>query len=144
MVTMEREDIESGIPSTHLIHVDGLMGEILIVDDDPIVRHFVHRMLRIQGYTCTEVEHGLEAINHLRTHRPRLIITDQQMPVMTGIQLLENLSVHYEGTAIPTILLAKDGESGVSDRAKELGVRAVLSKPLDYRKIVSVVADVLS
>ncbi|WP_447969121.1 response regulator [Nitrospira sp. M1] len=144
MFTMEREDIWNGIRPTHFVDKDGLMGEILIVDDDPIVRHFVHRMLRIQGYTCTEVEHGLEAMNLLRTHRPRLIITDQQMPVMTGIELLENLVYQREEPAIPTILLAKDDEYDVFGRAKELGVHAVLSKPLDYRKIIMAVSAALS
>lgn len=144
MLTMEREEVWNGLRPVHARHKDGLMGEILIVDDDPIVRHFVHRMLRIQGYSCREVEHGQEALNHLRTYRPSLIITDQQMPVMTGIQLLETLLGQLEGPPIPTILLAKDNECGVSDRAKELGVHTVLSKPLDYRKIILAVSAALS
>ncbi|GJL50765.1 MAG: hypothetical protein NPIRA01_19920 [Nitrospirales bacterium] len=144
MLTMEREEVWNGLWPVHVGRKDRCMGEILIVDDDPIVRHFVHRMLRIQGYMCTEVEHGQEAINHLQTHRPSLIIIDQQMPEMTGIQLLETLSGQLEGSSIPTILLAKDTEFGVSDRAKELGVHTVLSKPLDYRKIILAVSAALS
>jgi len=144
MLTMEREEVWNGLRPIHARLKDGLMGEILIVDDDPIVRHFVHRMLRIQGYSCREVEHGQEALNHLRTYRPSLIITDQQMPVMTGIQFLEILSDQLEAQPIPTILLAKDDEYGVSVRAKELGVHSVLSKPLDYRKIILAVSEALS
>ncbi len=119
------------------------MNEILIVDDDPIVRHFLRRMLCIQGYACIEVAHGQEAIEHLRTHRPCLIITDHQMPEMTGMQFIENISQERDCSTIPVILLTSDDNHDLSEQAKQLGVHTVLNKPLDYRRISLAVESVL-
>ena len=129
--------------SYQLNHEADRMNEILIVDDDPIVRNFLRRMLCIQGYFCTEAEHGQEAIEHLRTHRPCLIITDHQMPEMTGIQFIENISQQRDYSTIPVILLIRDDNHDLSERAKQLGVHTILDKPLDYRRISLAVESVL-
>lgn len=125
-------------------HEAGLMDDILIVDDDPIVRHFLRRMLCMQGYTCTEAAHGHDAIEHLRSHRPCLIITDYQMPEMTGMQFLECIAELLRDSVIPVILLIRNEDDDVSEQAKKLGVQTILRKPLDYRGISSAVEAVLS
>ncbi len=120
------------------------MNEILIVDDDQIARKFLRRMLHIQGYTCAEVEHGEAAIEHLRYHQPRLIITANQLPVMSGLQLLETVSEILNAHSIPVILLAKKHEASVVEQSKQFGVKTVMSKPLNYQELRRTVTSVLS
>ncbi|MCA9471062.1 MAG: response regulator [Nitrospirales bacterium] len=114
-----------------------LMRRVVIVEDDPIVLHFLHRMLSIQGYDCLAFQQEQEALQCLRAHRPALIITGDPMPSMTIVQFLEHLYGHGDDAPIPVILLTnKDDRHDVSrDEAKRLGVQTFLAKPLDYRKI---------
>ena len=120
------------------------MNEILIVDEDPIARHFLRRMLHIQGYTCAEVEHGKAAIEHLRYHQPRLIITANQMPTMTGFQFLEVVAEKLKAHMIPVILVANEDDTGIVEQAKQFGIHAVMSKPLYYQKLRLTVSALLS
>ena len=122
------------------------MGHIVIVDDDPIVRHFLHRMLSIQGYECLTFDQGQDALQHFLSHRPAVIIMDNHMSSMTGIQFLEQVSCSKEGETIPVILLTKndDQQDVCTEKVRSLGVHVILTKPLDYRKISIAVESVIS
>ena len=144
MLTMEQNDIRNVTRYEPVNYEADLMNDILIIDDDPMVRHFLRRMLRIQGYTCTEVMHEQEAIDHLHAYRPRLIIADYKMLMMTERPLHQNVWDECNGTQIPVILMTRDDDNDDSEQAKRLGVDTVLCKPLDYRKLSMAVSSVLS
>ena len=64
---------------------------ILIVDDLPENRRFLSRLLATVGYRPMEAQNGTEAINQLVRRRPDLIITDVEMPGMTGTQVVREI-----------------------------------------------------
>ena len=66
---------------------------VLVVDDSPAMRHYVARTLAMTGIgmNIDQAANGMEAIEKARTEPPHLIITDLNMPGMTGSELIEQL-----------------------------------------------------
>ena len=104
---------------------------ILLVDDEPLVRIAHRRVLQSLGYTVIEAEDGLEALEKLRTSPGAfdLVLTDQSMPRLSGADLARALLAEQ-----PTAnVVLCTGYSDVVDEgeARALGVRALLTKPVD-------------
>ena len=64
---------------------------ILVVDDDDDVRSALARLLGLAGYTVLTAESGEEGLQTLATHPVQLVISDQNMPGMTGIEFLKSV-----------------------------------------------------
>jgi len=102
---------------------------ILVVDDASMVRLQVGGALRKVGYTVLEAFDGVDALEKLAADPPvNLIMLDIHMPNMNGIEFLERLRAR--GSTIPVIMLTAEAEPEVIRRAKELGAKAWLVKPL--------------
>ncbi len=120
-----------------------LSGRVLVVDDEAPVREFVRELLQTRGMDVTAVADGFDALD-LVANEPDtcdLVITDQTMPSISGIELAYRLKAARPG--LPVILI-----SGFSDRVtgrgpEELGVDAVFSKPLDHHDLLAKVRELL-
>ncbi|MDQ3397579.1 MAG: response regulator, partial [Deinococcota bacterium] len=87
---------------------------ILVADDDRVVRRIVVTKLSGLGYTVNGVEDGQEALEALQEAPPDLLITDQLMPRMHGLQLLREVRGNPDLTGLPVIMLtARGGERDV-------------------------------
>lgn len=64
---------------------------LLIVDDEPMMRHLLTQTLDSQGFKVLVAENGVEALTLVKTNSVDLIITDVHMPKGSGLKLLENL-----------------------------------------------------
>ena len=115
------------------------MTRILIVDDHPITREPLARLLRHEGYDTTCAANGLEAIDSVRAQRPDLILLDLMMPKMSGLAFLEVLRTHMSaapaGAAetadarhLPVIVMTALASPNEVSRVHELGVRHVILK----------------
>jgi two-component system alkaline phosphatase synthesis response regulator PhoP len=116
---------------------------VLVVDDEAHIVQVLSLKLRNAGYdvmTASDGEEGLElAINHV----PDLIITDFQMPYMTGLELCHALAKNETTAAIPVLLLTARGYA-LDDGDLAVGnIKDVLSKPFSPRAIVQQVKDLL-
>jgi len=81
---------------------------VMIIDDDPVNRDMVARMLRKAGYRVGKVEDGRIALNYIEKKQPDLILLDLQMPEMDGFEFVARLHQLYDDS-IPVILMtAKD------------------------------------
>ena len=67
------------------------MARILVVDDDKVMRLLLRAMLERQGYSVVEAENGDEGLSYYRAAPTDLVITDIQMPVMDGLQMIKAL-----------------------------------------------------
>ena len=81
------------------------LKKILLVDDDEIARSFLREILEHNGYTCEEAGNGAVALTMLHENDYGLVITDHEMPIMTGLELLEHIHTNLALNGIPTILL---------------------------------------
>jgi CheY-like chemotaxis protein len=110
----------------------------LVVDDSMLIRYTVCRFLEERGFTVESATNGLEALEILERVRPDLIVTDMQMPKMTGSELLTALKKKPETSKIPVIIVAgrASGFDEKEDRAdfaiyKDIDIEGQLEKALD-------------
>jgi DNA-binding response OmpR family regulator len=104
------------------------MRRILLVDDSPMAREPLARVLAYEGYDVLAVSNGLEAIEALRDHPIDLLLLDVIMPKMNGIQLLENLRGQEQWKNLSVIALTGSMERAHLSRLRELGVTEILIK----------------
>jgi CheY-like chemotaxis protein len=119
------------------------MGRVLLVDDEAAVRGTLRAVLESQGYDCDEAEHGAAALTILEQQHFDLIITDNKMPILNGVEFLKQYSQKPDPKP-PVIFFTGD----ISDEEKELamnaGARAVLQKPPNFGEIISAVQQAIS
>lgn len=115
---------------------------ILVVDDDRQVAGLVAAILEAQGYTVEKAFDGGEAHTLLTTRDYDLLITDVQMPVMNGIELVRQ--IRSCGSRIPVVVMSSMATGLTRDRARRLGAMAFLDKPFDPTTLLPLVADLLS
>jgi putative nucleotidyltransferase with HDIG domain len=103
-------------------------AQILVVEDDANIRTFCQRLLRL-SYDVDTAEHGGLALELLRTKGYDLVLTDMQMPVMGGIELLQQIRQHYPDT--DTVILTAYATVDTARDALKLGALDYLSKPIE-------------
>jgi PAS domain S-box-containing protein len=114
-------------------------GHIMVVDDEESIIHFTRIMLDQLGYTVTSLISSMDALMLFRSAPQRydLVITDQVMPEMTGLQLsVELLKIRPE---LPIIIMTGYSESVDQDKAKAAGIREYIEKPFTKRLISQVI-----
>ena len=89
----------------------------LVVDDSMLIRHTVCRFLEEHGFEVETATNGLEAVALLDSHLPDLIITDMQMPKMTGPELITELKRRGQTRGIPVVVIS-GRESGFDNQEK--------------------------
>lgn len=118
------------------------MEHILIVDS--LTQHgmwVADNLLRPQGYYPLVVTDSCQAVTVALTQRPALILLDDEVRPLTGLQFLQRL--HQAGLKIPTILMGTQLTEMISLEALRLGVRDCLIKPLEATEIWPVLDRVL-
>ncbi len=101
---------------------------ILIADDSKGIRDFlIEYILKPKGFQVIVATNGRDGLNLARKHHPQLMIVDNQMPYMTGLELLQTL--HQEGLRIPAILMTAHGSEQIAIDAFRLGIRDYVIKP---------------
>lgn len=110
----------------------------LVVDDSMLMRYTVCRFLEERGFTVESASNGVEALEVLRRMRPGLIVTDMQMPKMSGSELITALKNNAETAAVPIIVVAarSTGLAEAETRAdfvihKDVDIDAQLAKALE-------------
>jgi CheY-like chemotaxis protein len=110
--------------------VDLETNTIMVVDDDSFVTDQVSAILQKEGYKVVPVQDALEAFRVILTSRPKLILTDKEMPKFNGYNLLESLRTIPETRAIPVILVSGSTNPNEEARAYEKGFADYIGKPL--------------
>ncbi len=109
----------------------------LVVDDSMLIRYTVCRFLEERGFTVEAATNGAEAVRILERIHPDLIITDMQMPEMSGSELITVLKGKRETASIPVIIVAGRA-SGFDEREtradfaiyKDIDIQAQMEKAL--------------
>jgi CheY-like chemotaxis protein len=110
----------------------------LVVDDSMLMRYTVCRFLEERGYTVESASNGAEALEVLSRVRAALIVTDMQMPKMSGSELITALKSKPETAEVPIIIVAgrASGFDETEKRAnfaiyKDVDIDSQLAKALD-------------
>lgn len=89
----------------------------LVIDDSMLIRYTVCRFLEQSGFTVESASNGVEALQILERTRPDVIVTDMQMPKMSGSELITALKSKPETAKIPIIIVAGRA-SGFDEKEK--------------------------
>lgn len=137
---VEEESLEQRI-----LREDACTGKecILFVDDEEMIREMGHELLERLGYTVISTTSSLEALSLVENDSSRfdLVITDQTMPGMTGLDLARNILRLRPD--LPVILTTGFSHLISQESARAEGIRATVLKPLTKRELAQVVRKVL-
>ena len=110
----------------------------LVVDDSMLIRHTVCRFLEERGFAVQSATNGQEALEALKRVRPDVIITDIQMPTMSGTELITAVKSDPALAGIPIVIVAgkQSGFEQTEKRAnfmifKDINIEAQLAKAID-------------
>ncbi len=112
-------------------------GHILLVDDDEMVINVEKVLLEDLGYQVTAATNGQEALEIFSTNPTQfdLVLTDMTMPKMTGDQLARELI--GISPQVPILLTTGFNETRNEDQLKNIGIRALLMKPIEQRELAN-------
>lgn len=127
-----------------LVHVGrhavaSVARHILLVEDDAEFQAVLCTALEVEGYRVIAAAHGREAMERLR-HSPEccLIVLDLMMPVMDGYQFRAEQMRDLGLARIPVVVLSAEGDVG--RKAAELGAVEVMRKPVDFDRLLALLA----
>jgi DNA-binding response OmpR family regulator len=115
---------------------------VLLIEDDGEMRSLLADFLREEGYEADAVEKGVYALQKVLVERFDLIITDIRMPTFSGLDILPELKKHQPNT--PVIVITAFGGEAVYLKALSRGADAYLEKPIQLRKLRTVIHDMFS
>ena len=104
---------------------------ILHIEDNFENRILVRRLLQSASYNVIEAENALQAINHLRTTRPDLILMDINMPDVDGYTLTSKLKTVPSIRQIPIIAITANAMRGDKEKTMQAGCDGYIEKPID-------------
>ncbi len=113
----------------------GNAGTVLVIDDDPVVRDLMHRMLMKDGFRVLGVASGSAGMELARQERPDVITLDVLMPEQDGWAVLAALKSDAELSDIPVVMLTIVDQKDVGFA---LGASDYLTKPVDRERLLSV------
>lgn len=110
-----------------------------MVDDELHILHVVSLKLRNAGYDVITAQDGREALELAQVERPDLIITDYQMPHLSGLELCQRLKRIPATQNIPALMLTARGFAVDPQAMTDAGIKMCLHKPFSPREILTVV-----
>jgi two-component system, chemotaxis family, chemotaxis protein CheY len=119
---------------------------ILIVDDSAIIRAAVKKTLAIAGIEIGELyeaENGKIALEKLEAGWVDLVLADINMPVMNGVELVDNMVASGQIETTPVIIISTERSETRIQELKAKGVSAYLNKPFTPENVRTVIDDVL-
>lgn len=121
------------------------MGKkILVADDEAHILHVMSLKLSNAGYTVLTAVDGGEALELCLSEAPDMLITDYQMPVMTGLELSKELRRQAPTRQMPILMLTARGFDIPPAEMAEAGIADVLSKPFSPREVLDKVQQLLA
>lgn len=121
--------------------MDGM--KVLVVDDEVHIVNVVAVKLRNNDYEVIMAENGQEAFELACEELPDIIVADIQMPVMTGVELVEKLRQTKSTKDIPVIMLTARDFSIEDGKKEELNISDCLDKPFSPRELLKSIENVL-
>ena len=117
--------------------------KVLVVDDEIHIIHVVAIKLRNNGYEVVTATNGAEAFELVCEEKPDIIVTDFQMPAMTGVELVEKIRQNEETKDIPVILLTARSFAISKEQEQDLQISGCISKPFSPKELLENIEDIL-
>lgn len=116
---------------------------VLVVEDSRAVRDFVSSILEQEGtYEVVEVENGFDALRALPRGEFAVVVTDVNMPDVSGIELTRFIRQSAKHARVPIIVISTDASHPDVDRAMKAGATAFLAKPFSAEQFLATLSKV--
>ena len=112
------------------------MGRVLIVDDASLVRLVAKKAALEAGHEVMVAEDGQKGLEAIKESQFDIIFSDINMPVMSGLEMVENIRKEPAYKYIPIVMLTTESNADLKARGKKLGVKAWLLKPFNKDKFL--------
>jgi DNA-binding response OmpR family regulator len=131
-----------------LLHMSGLSAgqreRLLVADDSPAIRHLLADSLSRQGFVVVTAEDGAQALAQLQAERFDMLITDYDMPKMTGFELVHAVKREPALRELPTLMLTARASRRDQAQMRAAGLTSYLVKPFAADKCVALVERLLA
>lgn len=115
---------------------------ILVVDDSPTVRQLIELNLRkVPGLKVVTAVDGKDGLEKMKAIAPSLVLTDVNMPNMTGLELVA--AIREFDKVIPIVVITTKGDPGDSDKGLAAGANAYITKPINGAQLIDTVRSLL-
>jgi two-component system chemotaxis response regulator CheY len=120
---------------------------ILIVDDSAMMRTMIKRVIKltdVQVEAIFEASNGAEGLALLEANDIHLLLTDINMPVMSGAEMLREIALNDRWRGLSRVIISTDGSTARREEATDLDVTCYLEKPFSpevLRDVLNEVAD---
>jgi len=128
----QNADVSQGLP----VLDPSDRATILVVDDNQDMRYWVGSILQLD-YNVIEAKNGREALNMLEKTTPDLVLSDVNMPLVNGIQLVKALRSHKRVSQIPIILISAHSAQDDAIEGLDAGAADYLIKPFNVRDLLA-------
>jgi DNA-binding response OmpR family regulator len=113
---------------------------VLVVDDDPMIRHIVQTILEAEGYRVCTAENGADGIETLKRESAsepfRFMVLDMMMPKMTGIEVLSNVRADNAFVNLPVIMLTAEARPDDVLNGYGAGASYYMTKPFTREQLL--------
>lgn len=120
-----------------------MAATILVADDSATMRMIVQATLTRAGWKVLTAGNGQEALAVAKSHPVDLVVSDWNMPVMGGLQLIQGLREQEQYLDVPVLVLTTEDDVDSKMAARDLGVCGWLSKPVDPDVLVELASELL-
>ena len=120
-----------------------MAATILVADDSATMRMIVQATLTGAGWKVLTAGNGQEALDLAKSHPVDLVVSDWNMPVMGGLELIQGLRQEDEYLDVPVLVLTTEDDVDSKMAARDLGVCGWLSKPVDPDVLVELASELL-
>ena len=119
-----------------------LFPPFVVIDDDPLVRQKLDKILREMGHEVVCCAKGAEGMGRVQEAQPAVVLLDVYLPGEDGLEVLKEIREKSPGTSV--IMISAFGEAGVVVKAMKQGASDFLTKPLDLEEVRAAVENVLA
>ncbi len=130
-------------PQELLLEEDNLPPLALVVDDSITMRRVTQRLLERNGMRVLTAKDGIEALDLLQDHRPKIVLLDVEMPRMDGYEFAGRVRANPATAGLPIIMVTSRSGEKHRARAIELGVNDYLGKPYQEHEMLDAISKLL-
>lgn len=120
------------------------MKRILIVDDSETIRNTVSATLEGAGFNVAQAVDGFDGLAQMAASECSLVILDVNMPRLGGLEMLEKVQADPKLSAIPVVMLTTEAHFTLIERAKKLGAKGWMIKPVKPENLIAVARKILT
>lgn len=110
--------------------------KVVVADDEPHIRHVIALKMQKGGFEVHVAADGEEALDLVLQEKPDLLITDYQMPIMSGVELCQELRKNSATAGIPILMLTARGFDLSEAERDACGIMQLMSKPFSPAEVL--------